>query len=242
MIAAYLAELSGALSFDRELARRVAREVEDHLREAVATGSLEDRAEAERRAVASFGDPRALAVQFAAVSLMRRTRRVGVAVVLAIVAVLAAMKVRVAWYAVANWTLSEDARRLAGAVLAIDRLAFWFSIIVGLIALFYIGCRRGSAVLQADDCRESRRAVFLCAVAGFSLVVSVISDGVLTALQFASESREAAAIPLLSMAVEIACAGAVTVLIFDAIRRAARTDALLRTQAAPARSSFSSSR
>lgn len=229
MIAGYLAELAGALSFDRRLARRVAREVEDHLREAVAAHALEDHVEAERRVIASFGDPRALAMQFASVSLARRTRRVSVAVVVAVVAVLMAMKVRVAWYAAANWTLSDDVRALAGTVLAIDRFAFWLSVIVGLSALFYIGYLRVPAVLRPDYCGQNRRAVFLCAVAAFSLIVSVISDGLLTALQLAGESREAAAIPLVSMVVEIACVGTVTCLIVDAVRRAARTNALLRT-------------
>ena len=86
MIAAYLAELASALGFDRRLARRVAKEVEDHLREAAAGYTSEDRAEAERRAIAGFGDPRALAVQFASVSLARRTRRVGISVILGVVA------------------------------------------------------------------------------------------------------------------------------------------------------------
>src|SRR6478752_6702716 len=105
MIATYLEELAGALSFDPALSRRVAREVEDHLREAIEADAAGDREEAERRAVAGFGEPRALAVQFAAVSLARRTRRVGLAVVLAVVAVLAAMKARVAWYAAMEWAL-----------------------------------------------------------------------------------------------------------------------------------------
>ncbi|MGB9370178.1 MAG: hypothetical protein WCE79_29635 [Xanthobacteraceae bacterium] len=228
MIASYLAELSGALSFDRRLARRVAREVDDHLREAVAADPSEDRADVERRAIASFGDPQALAMQFASVSLARRTRRASIAVVAAVVAVLMAMKVRVAWYAAANWTVSEDARQLAGTVLAIDRFAFWASVIVGLIALFYAGYLRVPTVLQSDYCRRSRRVVFLCAIAAFSLIVSVISDGVLTALQLAGESREAAVIPLASMAAEFACVGTVTCLIIDTVRRAARTNALLR--------------
>lgn len=228
MIAGYLAELAGALSFDRRLARRVAREVEDHLHEAIAEHAPEDRPEAERRAIAGFGDPRALAMQFAAVSLARRTRRVSIAVVVAVVAVLMAMKVRVAWYAAANWTVSEDLRQLAAAVLAIDRFAFWLSVIVGLIALFSIGYLRVPAVLQTEYCRRSRRVVFLCAVAALSLIVSVISDGILTVLQLAGELREAAVIPLVSMAVEIASVGAVIFLIVDAIHRGGRTDSLLR--------------
>lgn len=227
MIADYLAEIADALSFDRRLSRRVAREVEDHLREAIAARAPEERAEAERRAIASFGDPRALATQFASVSLARRTRRVGIAVVVAIVAVLAAMKARVAWYAAANWALSEHTRELAGTVLAVDRFAFWLSVVTGLIALFYIGTLRVPAMLQRDYCRQSRRAIFLCSVAAVSLVVSVLSDGVLTTLQFVGESREGGIVPLVSMAVEAACVGAVACLVVRAVRRASRTDAFL---------------
>jgi hypothetical protein len=229
MIRGYLAELAGVLSFDRRLARRVAREVEDHLREAIAAHALENRAEAERRAIASFGDPRALAVEFASVSLARRTRRTGIAVVVAVVTVLMAMRVRVAWYAAANWTLSKEARQLAGTVLAIDRFAFWLSVVVGLIALLHMACVRAPAALEPDYCRQSRRVAFLCGVAALSLLVSVISDGVLTVLQFTDELREVAAIPLVSMTVEIACVLAVALLIADTVRRAGHTSALLKT-------------
>ena len=228
MIAGYLSELTGALSFDRRLARRVAREVEDHLLEAAAGCAPADRAEAERRAIANFGEPLALAAQFAAISLARRTRWVGVAVVAAVVLVVIAMRVRVAWYAAANWTMGEGVRELAGIVLAIDRLAFWTSIIVGAAALACAGFLRVPPVLHPDYCRQTRRIVFLCTIAALSLLVSVISDGVLTVLQFTSELREAAVVPLLSMAAEIVCVSAVAFLIVDAIRRVGQTGALLK--------------
>jgi hypothetical protein len=57
MISAYLESLAGALSFDRSLSRCVRQEVEDHLWEAVAADPISDRLEAERRAIANFGDP-----------------------------------------------------------------------------------------------------------------------------------------------------------------------------------------
>jgi len=229
MIADYLAELADALSFDRRLARRVRREVEDHLREAVAEYAAEEQADAERRAIASFGDPRALARQFAAVSLARRTRHASIAVVLAVIAVLVAMKVRIAWYAAAKWTVSEDVREFAAMVLTIDRYAFWLSVIVALSAVFYIGCLRVPAVLQPHYCRRSRHIVFLCAAAALSLVVSVISDGVLTGLQFTGESREGGVVPLVSMAAEIVCVAAVILLIAGAVRQMGHTGALART-------------
>ena len=220
MITAYLDELADTLHFDRALSRGVVREVEDHLREAVAADPARDRLEAERRAIESFGEPRLLAAQFAVVSLARRTRRVSIAVVLAIVAVLAAMKARVAWYSALQWTMSEDARPLAATVLAIDRLAFWLAVVIGIAALLYIGRQRIPGAFDPVYRSQLRRARLLCTCAAASLAVSVVSDGVLTALQLGMELRAEAAVPLLSMAVEIGCAGVVAGLILDAGRRA----------------------
>ena len=228
MIAAYLEELAGTLRFDPALARRVAREVEDHLQEAIEADSACDRREAERRAVARFGEPRALAVQFAAISLARRTRRVGIAVVLAVVAVLAAMNARVAWYAAMQWTLSEEARPLGAIVLAIDRYAFWIAILIGVGTLLYVGSRCVAAVPDQRYCKRQRRAVLLCAAATGSLVVSVIGDGVLTVLRLGGRELSAhSVVPTVSMAVEIACAAALIVLIAGTMRRARHAEALL---------------
>lgn len=227
MISAYLGELDRMLSFDRALARCVVREVEDHLCEAIAADPASDRMAAERRAIADFGDPHALAAQFAVISLTRRTKRVGVAVVLAIVAVLAAMKARVAWYAVVQWTLSEGARTLGAIVLTIDRYAFWTAVLFGIGALLYIARRRAPATLHAGYRRQLRRASLLCAVAAGALAVTVISDGVLTALQVGTELCADAVVPLVSMAVEIACAGAVIFLILRTVRRTSSMQASL---------------
>jgi hypothetical protein len=233
VISAYLEELAGTLSFDRALSRCVMREVEDHLCEAVAADPSRDRLEAERRAVANFGDPHMLAVQFAAVSLARQTRRVGIAVALAIVAVLATMKARVAWYAVVQWTLSEEVRPLGAIVLAIDRYAFWIAVVIGIGALLYIGRYCVPAIPRSTYSRHLRRAVLLCAVAASSLAVSVIADGVLTALQVGTDLCPQCVIPIVSMAVEIACAGAVIILILNTVRRVNAHQALLKNVSAP---------
>ena len=87
MISDYLDSLVGALSFDRPLSGRVRQEVEDHLREAVAADPAGDGPEAERRAIANFGDPRVIAAEFAMVSLAKQTRRVGAAIILVIAGV-----------------------------------------------------------------------------------------------------------------------------------------------------------
>ena len=189
MIPAYLDQLAHTLRFDRALSRCVVREVEDHLREAIAADPAPDRSEAERRAIVNFGEPRVLAAQFAVVSLARRTRHLGIAVVLAIVAVLVAMKARVAWYAALQWSMSEDARPLAAIVLAVDRFAFWLAAVVGIGALLYAGRHRIPGAAGPGYRRQLRRARLLCACAAASLSVSVISDGVLTALQLGTELR-----------------------------------------------------
>ena len=180
-------------------------EVEDHLREAVAAAG--DTPEAERRAIADFGDPAALAAQFASVSLARRTRQVAVAVVAAIAFAYIAMKARIAWYSLAQWTLSEEARAVSATIASIDRWAFWLAALAAIgAALFaYFG--------------QTRRFCLLGSVATGALGVSVVCDGILTALRL----REAAptfefAVPLSSMAVEVACA-ATLVLYLRGLRR-----------------------
>ena len=73
MIPDYVETLVRELDFDRSLSRSVRQEVEDHLWEAVAADSTGDMLEAQRRAIADFGDARAIAAQFGNVSLVRVT-------------------------------------------------------------------------------------------------------------------------------------------------------------------------
>src|SRR5262249_16503311 len=138
MITAYLSQFADALSFDQALSARVLPEVRDHLEEALAAEPVDDRAEAERRVVARFGDPRELAAQFAPISLARHTRRASVALVVATVVVMALMKVRVLWYAFVQWPLSEEARAMAQLVVTVDRYAFWLAAAIGIAALLSI--------------------------------------------------------------------------------------------------------
>ena len=142
MIADYLERLERELCFDRSLSRCVRQEVEDHLWEAVAADSTGNLPEAERRAIANFGDARAIAAQFAIVSLAKQSRRAAVAAVLIIAGVFIAMKARLAWYAAVQWALSSDVRAVGGLVSQIDRYAFWLAIIVGLGGWLYIRSRR----------------------------------------------------------------------------------------------------
>ncbi len=228
MISDYVESLAGALSFDRSLSRRVRQEVEDHLAEAVAADPAGGRHEAERRAIANFGDPHVIAAQFAVVSLARQTKRTGVAIILVIAGVFIAMKARVAWYAVMQCAISEDIRAVSGIVGLIDRYSFWLSVIIGIGSWAYVNGRRIPAAFYTAYCL--RRFFLLCTAATGALVVSVISDGVLTALRLPGAELPAEfLIPIVSMAIEIAGAGLLVLQIRSIAQRATSTAALLKT-------------
>jgi hypothetical protein len=181
MISAYLESLAGALSFDRSLSRCVRQEVEDHLWEAVAADPISDRLEAERRAIANFGDPHVIAAQFAVISLAKQTRRVGAAVVLVVAGVFIVMKARIEWYAATQ--CSDDMKAVGGIVGSIDRYSFWLSVIIGIGAVAYISGRRIPQAFHPAYRAQLSRFFLLCTAATAALIVSVISDGVLTALR-----------------------------------------------------------
>jgi hypothetical protein len=226
----YLESLAGALSFDRSLSRRVRQEVEDHLRQAVAADPEGDGLEAQQRAIANFGHPHVIAAQFAVVSLAQQTRRVGVAIILLVAGVFIAMKARVAWYAVMQCAISDDIRTVSGIIGSIDRYSFWLSVIIGIGGWAYISRRRILAASHSACRTHLRRFFLVCAAAAGALVVSVISDGVLTALRLPGTELSAEfLIPIFSMAIEIACAGVLVFQIRGITQRATSTATLLKT-------------
>lgn len=229
MISDYLEALVGALSYDRSLSRRVRQEVEDHLREAIAADPVGDGLEAQRRAIANFGDPHVIAAQFAVVSLAKQTRRVGVAIILVIAGVFIAMKARVAWYAMMECAISDDIRAVSGIVGLIDRYSFWLSVIIGIGGWAYISGLRIPAAFYTADRKQLRRFFLFCIAATGALVISVISDGVLTALRLPGTEMSAEfLIPIISIAIEIACAGVLVFQIRSITHRATSTAALLK--------------
>ena len=233
MISDYAESLAGKLGFDRSLSQRVRQEVEDHLRDAVAADSAGNALEAERRAIANFGDAQAIAAQFAVVSLAERSRKVGLAVVLVIAGVFLAMKARLAWYALTQWALSDELRAVSGIVASVDRYAFWLSIAVGLAGWATISRRRAPAAFHPSFHpsyrKRLRRFFLLCTIATGALIVAVIGDGVLTALRFLGTEWSADfLIPVFSMAIEIACAAVLVLHIRGVVRRMASTAALAR--------------
>jgi hypothetical protein len=213
VISDYLDSLARALDFDRSLSRCVRQEVEDHLWEAVAADPTGNRLEAERRAIAHFGDPHVIAAQFALISLVKQARRTAAAIIAIIFGVFIAMKARVAWYAVTQWAMSDDMKAVSGIVLLIDRYSFWVSVFLGIAGFVYIGVRRVPLAVHLACHKHLRRFFLLCTVATGALIVSVISDGVLTAFQLrGTQWSTGSLIPILSMAFEIACVG---VLVFQ---------------------------
>jgi hypothetical protein len=227
MIENYLEQLGRELDFDRSLSRCVRQEVEDHLWEAVAASRSGNSHEAERQAVANFGDARAIAAEFAVVSLARHTRRAGIAAVLIIVSVFIAMKARVAWYAAMQLAISDDVRAAGRIVITIDRYAFLASVVIGLGGWIYIQSRQIPAAFDPAYRRQLRRFFLLCGAAAVALVVSVISDAVLTALQLSGTGLSAEfLVPILSMAIELVCVGILIFRIRGVALRAASTAAL----------------
>jgi hypothetical protein len=230
MIQDYLDRLSHELDFDRSLARCVRQEVEDHLWEAVAADSTGNMPEAQRRAVANFGDARVIAAQFAVVSLARQSRQAGLAAVLVIAGIFIAMKARIAWYAAAQWAISDELRAVGRLVGTVDRYAFWLAIVVGLGGWLYIRSLKIPAALHPAYRRQLHRFLLLCGTAAAALAVSVVSDAVLTALNLrGTELSAESVVPIFSMAIEIACVAMLVFHIRGVTQRAASTAALLKT-------------
>lgn len=190
--------------------------------EAVAANPAADRREAARRAVADFGDPRVIATQFAVLSLAKQARRVGVAAVLMVAAVFVAMKARLTWYGVMGSPTVDPMRALGEIVISIDRGAFWLSFLAGIACWRYVERLRIPAAFTAEYRVRLRRFAFLSSAATAALIASVISDGVLTSLRLSGTGWSAESLlPVFSMAVEVACAGALVSHIRGMMRRAA---------------------
>ncbi len=93
----YVNALGRELSFDRALSRRVCAEIEDHLREVAEADPAWPAEEAERRAVARFGDWRDIAGQFTADAVHRQSKRTWLVLLAAVFATFLAMRLRMMW-------------------------------------------------------------------------------------------------------------------------------------------------
>jgi len=230
LIAAYAESLAGKLDFDPSLSQRVRQEVQDHLWEAAAAGPPGNDRDAVQRAIANFGDPYVVAAQFATAWLSRQTWKVGVIVILVITSVFVVMKARVTWYAAAQWVLSDDVRAVAHAVGLIDACAFCVSVIVGIAGCAYLVVRRAPpTALCAAHCSRLRHLLFLSAMSAAALSVSVIGDGVLTALRVVGrEFSVEFLVPISSIVIEIVCAGFLIFSVRTIVVRMVHTAALLK--------------
>lgn len=212
LISDYADRLAGALSFDRSLSRRARQEVEQHLWEAAAAEPTDDGNEAQRRAIARFGDHHAIAAQFAAVSLAKQARNLAAIAILVIGGAYALMKARLAWYAATQLVIGDELRSIAGVVARIDAYAFWLS--VGIGAWAYIGRRQVPLRLNPASRKELLRFFALCGAATAALITSVVGDAILTGLRLAGMGWSVAfLLPVVLMAVEVAGVGALAFLI-----------------------------
>ncbi|MBR0696497.1 hypothetical protein [Bradyrhizobium lablabi] len=230
MIEAYTESLAGKLNFNPSLSQRVRQEIQDHLWEAAAADPSGNGREAVQHAIANFGDPHVIAAQFATAWLARQTWKVGVTIILVITSVFVAMKARVTWYAAAQWILSDHVRAVAKIVGLIDACAFYVSVILGIAGCVYVIVRRApTTALCASHCSRLRHLLLLSAVSAAALSVSVIGDGVLTALRVVGrEFTVEFVVPIFSIAIEIVCAGILIFSVRSIVVRMVHTAALLK--------------
>ena len=228
-IADYIEALGRELRFDTALLRRVQAEVEDHLWQAAIDQPDVSSHEAQRRAVAGFGDPRELARQYAPAALLAQVRRVGAVMVLCVIGTFAAMKGRVAWYDLMQWEWSQSLKMASAVGLPVDRYAFMLAIGFALIGSGYIVTRRAPVEFHLGYGKQLNRCIVLCGIAAGALLLSVATETVLTGIRlFGTALSAAALIPALSQAAEIAAAGVLVFHIRTMIRRSAVASSLLR--------------
>jgi hypothetical protein len=227
-IADYLDALARELDFDIALSRRVCAEIEDHLWQATDDSPS---TESQQRAVANFGDPRDIARQYMTASLLAQIRRVGLAMIIAVVGIFLAMKARVAWYSLMQWEWNTDWEAVRAVGLAIDRYGFMVAIGIALIGWAYIGTRRAPIRFHVTYNNELSRCIVLCGAAASGLAVSVAIETVLTGIRlFETEWSSASLVPILSLVFEMAAA---TLLVHDIrtmiLRRTAVAVSFLKT-------------
>jgi hypothetical protein len=224
-ISDYLDTLTSELSFDPPLARRVRLEVEDHLHEAAAGDAS---VEAQQRAVRAFGDAREIARQYTALSLLRQTRRTGAIVVLAVAGIYLTMKSRLAWYGLMQWMLTADLQDYGRLGLAINRCTFTLALLLGIAGWVYIGSRQVSATFHTAYRDQLRRGLAIAMAAACPLILSIVTDTVMTGLRLSSVQAGALAlVPLLTIAAEMTLAILLVTEIYKTVRRAGRASSLL---------------
>ena len=133
LIADYVAALTREMDFNPSLARRLACEVEGHLRDAAEADPAWPSPEAERRAIERFGLAQEIAARFAADAVERQSKRTWLTLLLTVLMTLAAMRLRAIW-------AGGDASMLAPLI---DRYAFIAA--VGIAGIGWLAFRRSLA-------------------------------------------------------------------------------------------------
>jgi hypothetical protein len=197
----YVAALRRELDFDQALARRLADEVESHLRDAAEADPAWPSPEAEHRAVARFGLAREIAAQFAADAVDRQARRSWIMLAATVAVTFVAMRLRVVWL--------DDLGSTAWALAPlIDRYAFIGALLVGTVGWFAF-----------------RRSLLPLAICLAGLVAS-IAAGIARADLFVGGAPLHVLLPA---AGEIALIGLLSWHVFGLHRRLRRTATLRRT-------------
>jgi len=224
LISDYLDTLTRELSFDPALARRMRKEAEDHLHEAVASDPMGTTIEAERRAISRFGTERDIAAQCAIPSLVKQARNVGAAVTLIAMSVLVAMKSRIAWYDATQQIVSGDPYldNIRAIISSIDRWSFWSALLIAICAWAYISIARVPDATSITWRNRLQQSLLMCAAAAAAVVITVTSDTILTALRmFPAGLSGSIFFPFLTIGLEAALAVILVVRIRVTMRRLA---------------------
>jgi hypothetical protein len=182
VIEGYVASLRRELDFDPALARRMADEIEAHLRDAAEADSAWPSPEAERRAVERFGLAREIAGQFAADAVNRQARRTWIALLATVAVTFVAMRLRVIWLGDIGDSLSALAPLVdryafvtALGVAAIGWFAFRHSLLPLAVCLAALAASIVAGILRAGPLVEAAPMHVLLAAAGEIALLGLLS-------------------------------------------------------------------
>lgn len=182
LIDTYVAELRRELDFDRELGRRLADEVEAHLRDAAEADPAWPSPDAERRAIECFGLARDIAAQFAKDAVERQARRTWIALLVTVTVTFVAMRLRVTWLGEVGDTFFTFApvidRYAFIAALAIAALGWWRyrgSLVPPLVCLIALVASIGAGLARAGLFTDGAPLHVLLPAAGEVALIGLLS-------------------------------------------------------------------
>jgi hypothetical protein len=230
-IAEYLDALAHELRFDPALAHRVRQEVEDHLRQAAdEAGDCAAPPDAQLRAIARFGDQRAIARQYAPTALLAQSRRAGIVVLIALAGIYAMMKGRLGWYGFTQWSLSPDVAAVVATGFSVVRWVFILALCLAVVGAAYVGSRPQLQKFHKGCHRQLLCCVALCASVAVALLIAIGLDGIMLGLRMVGrEPSTVVVVPIVSMVVEASLGILLVRTVAEAIQRTvAARDLLLR--------------